>query len=89
MFSGIGSQYNESGINVNIPSINITEIKSKVTTINLNFESLTQPDIDFDFWFLQFSSLLDRMVWLDYIFRAINQIDTEVLVCNISSYASN
>jgi hypothetical protein len=70
MFSGIGSQYNESGIDVNIPSINITEIKSKVTTINLNFESLTQPDIDFDFWFLQFSSLLDRMVWLDYIFRA-------------------
>eukprot|EP00804_Cyclotella_cryptica_P023510 CCRYP_012162-RA/>CCRYP_012162-RA protein AED:0.10 eAED:0.10 QI:1559/1/1/1/0.75/0.4/5/1441/846 len=70
MFSGIGNRYNESGIDVNIPSFNITEIKSKVTTVNLNFESLQQPDIDFDLWFLQFSSLLDRMVTLDYVFRA-------------------
>ena len=69
LFSGTGSGYNESEIDVQIPSINITDIKSKVTTVNLNFESLADPDIDFDLWFLQFSSLLDRMVFLDYIFR--------------------
>lgn len=70
MFSGVGNRYNQSGIDVNIPSFNITEIKSRVTTVNLNFESLQQPDVDFDLWFLQFSSLLDRMVTLDFVFRA-------------------
>ena len=70
MFSGTGTEYNESAVDVNIPPINITDIKSKVTTVNLNFESLADPDIDFNLWFLEFSSLLDRLVFLDYIFRA-------------------
>lgn len=70
MFSGTGTEYNESGVDVNISPINITDIKSKVSTVNLNFESLSDPDIDFNLWFLQFSSLLDRLVFLDYIFRA-------------------
>lgn len=70
LFSGTGTQYNQSEVDVSIPPINITDIKSKVTTVNLNFESLVDPDIDFDLWFLQFSTLLDKMVFLDYIFRA-------------------
>lgn len=69
LFSRTGIQYNESGVDISIPAINITDIKSKVTTVNLNFESLAQPDIDFDLWFLELSSLLDKMVFLDYIFR--------------------
>lgn len=70
LFSGIGTQYNESAVDISIDPINITDIKSKVTTVNLNFENLVDPDIDFDLWFLQFSTLLDKMVFLDYIFRA-------------------
>ncbi|KAL7541319.1 hypothetical protein ACHAXR_010802 [Thalassiosira sp. AJA248-18] len=70
MFSGIGNQYDEDQLNVEVPSFNITEIKSKVTNIDLAFEDLQQPEMDFDLWFLQLSQLSDGFVLVDYIFRA-------------------
>ena len=70
MFSGIGDQYGDIGIDTNIPSFNITEIKTKVTSIETSFESLQKPDIDFDLWFLQLSYLSDGFVFADSVFRA-------------------
>ncbi|KAL7456485.1 hypothetical protein ACHAWC_007981, partial [Mediolabrus comicus] len=70
LFSGIGGQYDETQLDINVPTFNITEIRNKVTNIELNFESFRQPDIDFDLWFLQLSYLGDVFVLADYIFRA-------------------
>ncbi|KAL7551655.1 hypothetical protein ACHAWF_014838 [Thalassiosira exigua] len=70
MFSGIGNEYDDDVLNVAVPALNISEIKSKVTNIDLAFEGLQQPDVDFDLWFLQLSQLSHGFVLVDYIFRA-------------------
>eukprot|EP00580_Thalassiosira_gravida_P018621 CAMPEP_0201663870 /NCGR_PEP_ID=MMETSP0494-20130426/5522_1 /ASSEMBLY_ACC=CAM_ASM_000839 /TAXON_ID=420259 /ORGANISM="Thalassiosira gravida, Strain GMp14c1" /LENGTH=991 /DNA_ID=CAMNT_0048142543 /DNA_START=479 /DNA_END=3451 /DNA_ORIENTATION=+ len=70
MFSGIGNQYDEDQLNIGVSLFNITEIKNKATSIDLVFEGLQQPDMDFDLWFLQLSQLSDGFVLVDYIFRA-------------------
>ena len=70
MFSGIGNQYDEDKLNAAVPAFNVTEIKSKVTNIDLAFEVLQEPDLDFDLWFLHLSQLSDGFVLVDYIFRA-------------------
>ncbi|KAL7499784.1 hypothetical protein ACHAWT_007898 [Skeletonema menzelii] len=70
LFSGIGGQYDEDELDMNVPTFNITEIRNKVTSIELNFESFQQPDFDFDLWFLKLAYLSDGLVLADYIFRA-------------------
>ena len=70
MFSGIGNQYDEDILNLDVPSFNVTEIKSKVTSVDIAFEGLQEPDMDYDLWFLQLSYLSDCFVLVDYIFRA-------------------
>lgn len=70
MFTGIGNQYDEDQLDVKLPTFNITEIKNKVTNIDLTFEDLQQPDMDFDLWFIQFNKLSDGFVLVDYVFRA-------------------
>lgn len=70
MFSGIGSQYDEDKLYSDVPAFNMTEIKLKITSIDLAFEGLEQPDVDFDLMFIQFSYLSDGFVLVDYIFRA-------------------
>jgi hypothetical protein len=69
MFSGIRNQYAGDDIHFNVPSFNITEIKNKVTSINLSYEGLQNPDIDFKLWFLQLANFSDGLLYLDYIFR--------------------
>ena len=70
MFSGISNQYDEDQLNIGVSLFNISEIKNKETSIDLVFEGLQQPDMDFDLWFLQLSRLSDGFVLVDYIFRA-------------------
>ena len=70
LFSGIGGQYDEDQLDMNAPTFNMTEIRNKVTNIELNFESFQQPDFDFDLWFLRLAYLSDGFVLADYIFRA-------------------
>jgi len=70
MFSGIGNQYDADILNLDVPSFNVTEIKSKVTSVDIAFEGLQEPDMDYDLWFLQLSYLSDCFVLVDYIFRA-------------------
>ena len=71
MFSGGGDRYDGNLLDFdNVPSFNITEIKSRVTSVDLAFEGLRRPDMDFDLWFLQLSYLSDGFVLVDYIFRA-------------------
>ncbi|KAK1744421.1 hypothetical protein QTG54_004954 [Skeletonema marinoi] len=63
LFSGIGGgQYDEDQLDMNVPTFNTTEIRNKVTNIELDFEGFQQPDFDFD--------LCDGFVLADYIFRA-------------------
>ncbi|KAL9190088.1 hypothetical protein ACHAXT_007299 [Thalassiosira profunda] len=69
MFTGIGNQYDNDRLNVDASTFNVTEIKSKVTNVDLVYEGLEQPDMDFDLWFLQLSQLSDVFVLVDYIFR--------------------
>eukprot|EP00986_Skeletonema_menzelii_P012157 scaffold6547_cov144-Skeletonema_menzelii.AAC.2 len=61
LFSGIGGQYDEDELDMNVPTFNITEIRNKVTSIELNFESFQQPDFDFDLWFLKLAYLSDGL----------------------------
>lgn len=70
MFSGIGNQYDEDTLSTEVSAFNVTEIKSKVTNIDLAFEGLENPEVDFDLWFLQLSHLSNAFVLVDYIFRA-------------------
>ena len=70
MFSGIGNQYGEDRLSLDVPSFNMTEIRSKVTNVDLVFEGLQEPDMDYDLWFLQLSHISDGFVLVDYIFRA-------------------
>jgi hypothetical protein len=74
MFSGIGNQYDGGKLDAFIPSFNITEIKNKVTNIDLSFEGLQGPDIDFDLWFLEFLNLSDAFIFVDYILRFYTSI---------------
>lgn len=69
MFSGIRNQYDGEGLDFNIPSFNITEIKNRATSVNLSFEGPQNPDMDFKLWFLQVASFSDGLVYLDYVFR--------------------
>ena len=69
MFSAAGNEYDEDQLTIGIPAFNITEIKSKVTSIDLSFVGFEQPDMDFDLWFLQLSRLSDGFVFVDAIFR--------------------
>lgn len=69
MFSGSGNQYDGDKLDTFVPTFNITEIKNKVTNIELSFEGLQRPDIDFDLWFLQFLNLSDAFIFVDYIYR--------------------
>ncbi len=70
LFSGIGGQYDEDELDMNVPTFNITEIKNKASNVELNFEDFHQPDFDFDLWFLNLAYLSDALVLADYIFRA-------------------
>ncbi|KAL7434649.1 hypothetical protein ACHAXM_004243 [Skeletonema potamos] len=70
LFSGIGGQYDEDQLDMNVPVFNITEIRNKVTNIDLSFESFQQPEFDFDLWFLKLTFLSDGLVLADYILRA-------------------
>jgi len=70
MFSGTGNQYDEDRLNLGVPTFNITEIKSRITSIDLVFEDLERPDMDFGLWFIKLSNLSDGFVLVDYIFRA-------------------
>lgn len=69
MFTGSGNQFDEEQLNIGVSDFNITEIKSKVTSIDLAFLGLEQPDMDFDLWFLELSRLSNGFVMVDYIFR--------------------
>ena len=69
MFSGIRNQYDGEALDFNVPVFNITEIKNKVTSVNLSFEGPQNPDMDFKLWFLQIASFSDGLVYLDYIVR--------------------
>lgn len=69
MFSGIRNQYDGEGLKFDTPPFNITEIKNKVTSINISFEGPQNPDIDFKLWFLQVANFSDGLVYLDYIVR--------------------
>jgi hypothetical protein len=70
LFSGIGGQYDEDQRDMKVPTFNITEIRNKVTNIDLSFENFQEPDFDFDLWFLKLNFLSDGFVFADYIFRA-------------------
>jgi len=70
MFSGVGEKFDDPGLDINVPKFNITEIKNRVTNIELSFESLQKPDVDIDLWFLKFNYLSDSFVFVDFIFRA-------------------
>ncbi len=70
MFSGVAEKFDDPGLDINSPKFNITELKNRVTNIELNFESLQKPDIDIDLWFLKFNYLSDSFVFVDFIFRA-------------------
>ena len=69
LFSGIGGQYDEDELDMNVPTFNMTEIKNKVTNIELNFESFQQPDFDYDLWFKQLNFLSSGFELVDYIIR--------------------
>ena len=69
MFSGIRNQYDGLGLDFDVPSFNITEIKNKVTSVNLSFEGPRNPDMDFKLWFLQVANFSDGLIYLDYIVR--------------------
>ena len=69
MFSGIGNQYNGDTLDSFLPTFNITEIKNKVTNIDLSFEGFQRPDIDFDLWFLEFLNFSGLFIYIDYTYR--------------------
>ena len=69
MFAGISNQYDGGEFDSFVPTFNITEIKNKVTSIDLSFEGLQWPDIDFDLWFLQFLNFSDAFIFVDYSYR--------------------
>ena len=52
-----------------IPTFNMTKIKSKATSIQLDFEDFQLPRADFDLWFLRLADLSDGFILVDYVFR--------------------
>ena len=69
MFAGISNQYDGGEFDSFVPTFNITEIKNRVTSIDLSFEGLQWPDFDFDLWFLQFLNFSDAFIFVDYSYR--------------------
>jgi hypothetical protein len=49
---------------------NLTEIASKLRNFDVSFEKLISPKINFDIWFLRFTSLSDLLYLFDYSMRA-------------------
>lgn len=63
------SYHDEGTVDLNIPTFNMTKIKSKATSIQLDFEDFQRPEADFDLWFLRLTDLSDGFVLVDYVFR--------------------
>ena len=63
------STYDGDTVDLKIPTFNMTEVKSKATSIQLDFEDFQRPEADFDLWFLRLTDLSDGLVLVDYAFR--------------------
>ncbi len=53
-----------------MPSVNISNIQNRITNVDLSFESLMKPDLEFDLWFIKFASVSELLFMLDFVFRA-------------------
>jgi hypothetical protein len=52
-----------------MPSVNITSVQNRISNVDLSFESLMKPSLDFDLWFLKFASVSEMIFLLDFVLR--------------------
>lgn len=64
------NNFTSAASEIEMPKINITAIKDRTSNVNLSFENMTEPDIEFELWFLKFGSISDVLFLVDFVFRS-------------------
>ena len=68
-FAGWKQEFSSPDIQADIPSVNVSQVKNKLSNFDMTFEAFTNPNLDFELWFLKFASISDLLFLLDFAFR--------------------
>ncbi len=68
-FANAQSTNGTTNVTRSLPKLNFTAVKSTISNVDLNFERLKAPSLDFNLWFLEITSIVDFAFLVDYAFR--------------------
>jgi len=61
--------FDETNFVIDNTPVNVTVAENRFTNLDINFEGLIVPNVNFDLWFLKFDSISDVFFLLDFSFR--------------------